>query len=90
MTVSPDPAVVNGQNTVTNPISGMQQFYRPASILALSAALLVFLAAAAGARIVSANFRLSDEWLWGFVSGRRGQGSRRKWWHSNLNLWQAL
>jgi uncharacterized repeat protein (TIGR03803 family) len=26
--VSPPPAVVNGQNTVTNPISGIQQFYR--------------------------------------------------------------
>jgi hypothetical protein len=27
-TVSPGPVVVNGQNTVTNPISGAQQFYR--------------------------------------------------------------
>jgi len=27
-TVSPAPVVVNGQNTVTNPISGTQQFYR--------------------------------------------------------------
>jgi uncharacterized repeat protein (TIGR03803 family) len=27
-TVSPAPVVVNGQNTVTNPISGAQQFYR--------------------------------------------------------------
>jgi len=27
-TVSPGPTVVNGQNTVTNPISGTQQFYR--------------------------------------------------------------
>jgi uncharacterized repeat protein (TIGR03803 family) len=27
-TVSPAPVVVNGQNTVTNPISGSQQFYR--------------------------------------------------------------
>jgi uncharacterized repeat protein (TIGR03803 family) len=27
-TNSPAPAVVNGQNTVTNPISGAQQFYR--------------------------------------------------------------
>jgi uncharacterized repeat protein (TIGR03803 family) len=27
-TVSPGPTVVNGQNTVTNPISGNQQFYR--------------------------------------------------------------
>jgi len=27
-TVSPDPVVVNGQNTVTNPISRAQQFYR--------------------------------------------------------------
>jgi hypothetical protein len=26
--VAPDPVVVNGQNTVTNPISGAQQFYR--------------------------------------------------------------
>ena len=26
--VSPAPVVVNGQNTVTNPISGTQQFYR--------------------------------------------------------------
>ena len=24
----PSPVVVNGQNTVTNPISGMQQYYR--------------------------------------------------------------
>ena len=27
-TNSPAPVVVNGQNTVTNPISGTQQFYR--------------------------------------------------------------
>jgi len=27
-TNSPAPVVVNGQNTVTNPISGAQQFYR--------------------------------------------------------------
>src|SRR5207247_4674528 len=27
-TVSPEPIVVNGQNTVTNPVSGTQQFYR--------------------------------------------------------------
>jgi len=27
-TVSPAPAVVNGQNAVTNPISGTQQFFR--------------------------------------------------------------
>jgi hypothetical protein len=27
-TVSPAPVIVNGQNTVTNPISGKQQFYR--------------------------------------------------------------
>jgi hypothetical protein len=27
-TVSPGPVVVNGQNAVTNPISGKQQFYR--------------------------------------------------------------
>jgi len=27
-TVSPAPVIVNGQNTVTNPISGMRQFYR--------------------------------------------------------------
>jgi uncharacterized repeat protein (TIGR03803 family) len=27
-TVSPPPALVNGQNTVTNPISGTEQFYR--------------------------------------------------------------
>ena len=27
-TTSPGPVVVNGQNTVTNPISGAQQFYR--------------------------------------------------------------
>ena len=27
-TVSPAPVVINGQNTVTNPISGTQQFYR--------------------------------------------------------------
>jgi hypothetical protein len=27
-TVLPSPVVVNGQNTVTNPISGTQQFYR--------------------------------------------------------------
>jgi hypothetical protein len=27
-TVSPVPVVVNGQNAVTNPISGAQQFYR--------------------------------------------------------------
>jgi len=27
-TVSPSPVIVNGQNTVTNPISGMRQFYR--------------------------------------------------------------
>jgi hypothetical protein len=27
-TVSPDPVVVNGQNAVTNPVSGTQQFYR--------------------------------------------------------------
>jgi uncharacterized repeat protein (TIGR03803 family) len=27
-TVSPGPVVVNGQNTVTNPISGAQQFFR--------------------------------------------------------------
>jgi hypothetical protein len=26
--VSPNPVVVNGQNTVTNAISGSQQFYR--------------------------------------------------------------
>jgi len=26
--VSPDPVVINGQNTVTNPISGKQKFYR--------------------------------------------------------------
>ncbi len=26
--VSPDPIVINGQNTVTNPISGARQFYR--------------------------------------------------------------
>ncbi len=27
-TVSPEPVVLNGQNTVTNPVSGTQQFYR--------------------------------------------------------------
>ncbi len=27
-TVSPEPVVLNGQNTVTNPTSGTQQFYR--------------------------------------------------------------
>jgi len=27
-TVSPEPVVLSGQNTVTNPISGTQQFYR--------------------------------------------------------------
>jgi hypothetical protein len=27
-TNSPTPVVVNGQNTVTNPISGTQEFYR--------------------------------------------------------------
>jgi hypothetical protein len=27
-TVSPGPVVVNGQNAVTNPISGTQQFFR--------------------------------------------------------------
>jgi hypothetical protein len=27
-TNSPAPVVVNGQNTVTNPISGAQQFFR--------------------------------------------------------------
>jgi len=27
-TVSPAPVIVNGENTVTNPISGTQQFYR--------------------------------------------------------------
>ena len=27
-TVSPGPVAVNGQNTVTNPMSGTQQFYR--------------------------------------------------------------
>jgi len=27
-TVSPGPVLVNGQNTVTNPVSGTQQFYR--------------------------------------------------------------
>jgi hypothetical protein len=27
-TVSPAPVVVNGQNTVTNPISGAQQLFR--------------------------------------------------------------
>jgi len=27
-TVSPEPAVVNGENTVANPISGNQQFFR--------------------------------------------------------------
>jgi hypothetical protein len=26
--VSPSPFVINGQNTVTNPISGTQQFFR--------------------------------------------------------------
>ena len=26
--VTPDPVIVNGQNTVTNPISGARQFYR--------------------------------------------------------------
>jgi hypothetical protein len=26
--VSPAPVIVNGQNTVTNPISGAQQFFR--------------------------------------------------------------
>jgi len=26
--ISPDPVVVNGQNIVTNPISGTRQFYR--------------------------------------------------------------
>ncbi len=26
--VSPDPAIVNGKYTVTNPISGLQGFYR--------------------------------------------------------------
>jgi hypothetical protein len=28
VTNSPAPVVINGQNTVTNPISGAQQFYR--------------------------------------------------------------
>jgi uncharacterized repeat protein (TIGR03803 family) len=28
VTVSPGPGIVNGQNTVTNPISGTQQFFR--------------------------------------------------------------
>jgi hypothetical protein len=27
-TVSPGPVVVNGQNAVTNPVSGTQNFYR--------------------------------------------------------------
>jgi hypothetical protein len=27
-TISPPPVVLNGQNTVTNPISGTQQFFR--------------------------------------------------------------
>ena len=27
-TVSPEPVVLNGQNTVTNPVSGTRQFYR--------------------------------------------------------------
>jgi hypothetical protein len=27
-TVSPEPVVVNGQNAVTNAVSGTQQFYR--------------------------------------------------------------
>src|SRR5258708_38407323 len=45
-----------------------------ASTSALSAALLVFLAAAAGAWVVAANLRLTDERLRGLVTGGRGRG----------------
>jgi formylglycine-generating enzyme len=40
-TVSPAPVVVNGQNTVTNPISGTQQFYRLSQLATPSGMVLI-------------------------------------------------